>query len=232
MGMFSKKTPRVKPDHDSILGSVFSTANLMLGRVYEMEKEANSFDTDEALVFIGEPAIATWIVLQKAIGPLFSTDDRHEFTLLLATSQQLSPDLRKPFSKLLLPRTTSTLENSAELGEVHRALLFILSSASHKSGVAALGDRSYGMPEKLAYVAADYALRFAGKWIPCYLNDFSENWNIEKSCTRELPHNWEEESESWKTNTLENEIFVTTMALSLSTFIFDPIRARRCCRFS
>lgn len=57
---------------------------------------------------------------------------------------------------------------------------------------------------------------------PCYLNDFSNNWNADKVCDRGKPHDWLEEK-GWKTSAEENQFFSTVLAYAYSIYVFDTV---------
>jgi len=224
MGFFSSEPRHIKLSNDESLIRAFRIAAIDMGRVYEKRPRDLTSSVDFEQNALLDSAMLTWRILQKAAASTFNSHLSYEQAQQVAIAS-IEVEILKPAMENNLEKVVSETKTSSRTSdELLQSLKSIRSFAAYESGYASIKNPLFGYPEEIANKAHREAMLKSFIWLPCFLNDFSIDWNSQKSCSKN-EHSWPEECKNWKSSELDNNFFKYTIGLAMASYVYEPIYA-------
>jgi hypothetical protein len=222
MGLFDRSQKNPKPTKNAIFTSAFANCFKNIAYVFENPLPSENFTSPQRL----ESSVEAWKILQEITHKFISDLNYFNMCQDLALSSLNGNYLKMYFERNRLPANYDlpNLEHQEMLPELVLSLNGIQSIALKKSGFSDLQNPLQPFSIDIAHAAWRATLEKSLNWFPCFLNDFSQDWNAQKVCTNE-DHEWKNISKNWTCSNATYTFFINAMGLALSDFVFNYLES-------
>jgi len=225
MGIFKKEPPKPTPTQDSLTSSAFVTSTISILQVFEVRTNPENAGRNLGIENIDKSIALAWVSLQAAALSIFQEKNNFLLSRDLAVRQINLTEVRKVLENNFIEIDTDFLFPEALKKEVIRSFWGIRAQAFQASGFSSIKNPLLGYSPNYSVNASQQDLGRMFVWVPCFLNDFDKDWNADKLCNLDKPHDWVSEKANWKSKPSDNELFTEVISVAHSNYVLDQVRA-------